>query len=94
MSASDDYVPRAARSEIFYFIARGSTIFLTFVAIPVAGFMLSRIITQQDDVKHSMQEQKIEISVLSAIVKDKLDTLLSRQNDQELRLRSLEQHRP
>lgn len=86
-------MPKAARNELFYFIARASQVFTVAVALPVAGFLLTRVINQQDEIQKSLQQQTIDLRVFSATMKDKLDTTLSRQNDQELRLRTLEQRR-
>lgn len=89
----EQLVPKAARNELFYFVARASGIFMTVVALPIAGVMLTRVIAQQDAVQVLLTQQNVDLHVLSATVKDKLDMILTHQNDQELRLRQLEQRK-
>lgn len=89
----DNLVPKAARGEFFYFLARASMLFATLVALPIAGWMLNRIIAQQDLLAHTVMDQTIALKVMSATVKDKLDANVSSLADHELRIRALEKAR-
>lgn len=82
----DQAVPKLARNELFYFIARVCMM----ASIPIMGFFGSRIITQADALQLTVQQQSVDIKVLSAIVNQKLDTIVSQSSDHEIRLRQLE----
>lgn len=84
------HVPKIARNELFYFIARLCMILASVIGAPAAGFMLTRIINQADVLQATVLEQTITIKVLSATVKDKLDSSVAQLSDHELRIRSLE----
>lgn len=86
MNDPDNLVPKAARNELFYFIARVCMM----ASLPLLGFYGNRIITQADALQASVVSQNVDIRVLSATVKDKLDANVSQLSDHELRLRSLE----
>lgn len=86
----EDLVPKIARNELFFFIARASMLFATVIGLPAAGFMLSRIINEADALTLSVTQQNVEIRVLSATLKDRLDQDGKELTDHELRLRSLE----
>lgn len=90
----EDYVPKIARNELFYFVARASTLIATGIGLPVAAFLLSRVISQADALQSSVTQQNVEIRVLSATVRDRLDNDLKSIGDHELRLRSLERAKP
>lgn len=82
----DTAVPRIARNEMFYFIARVCMI----ASLPIGGFFGQRIISQADALQLTVTQQNIDIKVLSAIVNSKLDANVAQLTDHELRLRSLE----
>jgi hypothetical protein len=82
----DETVPKIARNELFYFIARVCMI----ASLPVAGFFGARIISQADALQTTVSQQNIDIKVLSATVNSKLDANLSQLTDHELRLRAIE----
>lgn len=86
----DDYVPKLARNELFYFIARASTLVATFIGLPLAGWMLSRAVSQADILNSQVTQQNIEIRVLSATIRDRFDNDLKQLSDHELRIRALE----
>lgn len=83
---AENAVPKIARNEMFYFIARVCMI----ISIPLAGFLGGRIITLTDNLQTSLIQQNVDIRVLAATVKDKLDANVTQLSDHELRLRSLE----
>lgn len=83
-------VPQIARNEMFYFIARICMICGTVIGVPMAGFLMTRIINQADALQMSVAQQNVDIRVLSATVKDRLDNNVRQLSDHELRLRSLE----
>lgn len=86
----EDYVPKIARNELFYFVARASTLIATLIGLPIAGFMLSRVITQADALNATVVQQNVDIKVLSSQVNDRLASDLRQLSDHELRLRALE----
>lgn len=86
----EDYVPKIARNELFYFVARASTLIATLIGLPVAGWMLSRVITQADALAATVTQQNVEIRVLTATVNSRLDSDTKSITDHELRLRQLE----
>lgn len=79
----DDYVPRLARNELFYFVARVCMI----VSMPLVGFFGSRIISQADALQTIVAQQNTDLKVLGF----KLDADIGKLSDHELRLRALEQ---
>lgn len=85
----DDAVPSLARNELFYFIARVCMI----LSIPLGSFFGARMIAQADALQAAQNEQNINIKVLSATVKDRLDANVTQLTDHELRLRTLEHSR-
>lgn len=85
MSKPDEFVPRIARNELFYFVARVCMI----VSLPLVGFFGSRIISQADALQAIVAQQNIDLKVLSF----KLDADIGKLSDHELRLRALEQRR-
>lgn len=86
----DNAVPKIARNEMFYFIARGCMIFATVVGMPMAGWMLSRVTGQIDKIEQSQFEQTITLRVLSATLNEKLEGGIKTLSDHELRIRGLE----
>ena len=86
MAEIDHAVPKIARNEMFYFIARVCMM----ASLPLGGWFGSRIITQADALQAAVIQQNIDIRVLSATVKDKLDAHVNQLTDHELRLRALE----
>lgn len=82
----DEFVPKLARNELFYFIARVCMI----MSLPLIGFFGTRTINQADALQLTVIQQNVELRVLSAQVKDRLDTDVKQLSDHELRLRSLE----
>lgn len=89
----DEYVPKIARNEIFYFVARMSTLVATFIGLPIAGWMLSRAVQTSDVLTAQVAQQNVQLSVLSATIKDRLDGDLRQLTDHELRIRQLERSR-
>lgn len=86
MSEIDKSVPKIARNEMFYFIARACMI----ATIPLISFFGARIITQADALQSTVQQQTIDIRVFSATVQEKLNVGIGQLTDHELRLRQLE----
>lgn len=90
----EDYVPKIARNELFYFVARASTLMATLIGLPIAGWMLSRAITQADLLSLQVSAQTIELRVLTATLKEQRDQDVRQLTDHELRIRALEHARP
>lgn len=86
----EDYVPKIARNELFYFVARASTLIASGIGLPIAGWMLTRVITQADALNASQIQQNIELKVLSSRIEDRLSSDLRQLSDHELRLRAVE----
>lgn len=86
----DKLVPKAVRNEIFYFIARFSMIVANLVGLPIAGWLLIRIVTQADNLQATVLEQTVTLRVLNSTVKDKLEANVQQLSDHELRIRALE----
>jgi hypothetical protein len=82
MHEIDKAVPKIARNEMFYFIAR----LCMMATIPLVAFFGTRIISQADALQTSVSEQNIAIKILSY----KLDGNVSQLSDHELRLRQIE----
>ena len=84
----ENAVPKLARNEIFTFVAR----ICMMVSIPLAVGFGSRLISQIDTLQAAQIEQNVSIKVMSATVRDRLDSNISQLSDHELRLRSLERN--
>lgn len=93
MASSHDYdnVPRAVRNETFYLIARLCMILGSTIGIPMAGYMLSSVISKANEIAATQQEQTITLRVLSATMAQRLDMIDKTMNDHELRLRKANQ---
>lgn len=82
----EELVPKVARNEFFYFVARASGLFTSLVVLPTCTFLLLRVIGQMDD----MQRTLIEIRINGAASSTTMSDIKGRITDQELRLRQLE----
>lgn len=87
---SDDKIPSVVKNEWFYLVARVSTLFVTFVGIPMLGFMLSRAVASADEIRSQLSEQNITLRLLSSEMKLRFDSSDKNTADHELRLRGLE----
>lgn len=85
-----DNVPRIVKNETFYFFARVCMIAASLVGLPVAGYLLTRVIGQADAITLQLSEQNVSVKVLSATVNDRLSNNFQTLSDHELRLRALE----
>ena len=85
----DKNVPKIARNEMFYFIARVCMM----ASLPLGGFFGARLISQADAMQAALAQQNIELRVLSATVNDRLSGNVAQLSDHELRLRQLERPR-
>lgn len=87
---TQDYVPKVVRNEMFYAFARVCMIVATMVGLPLAGWMMNRIMLQVDDTSKAVVQQNVAVQVLTATVNDKLNSNFTTLTDHELRLRALE----
>lgn len=85
-----DDVPRILHNERFYAIARISMIVASVVGLPIAGGLLTRIVSQADAITSQVQEQNVALKILSVTVSEKLNSNFTTLTDHELRLRALE----
>lgn len=83
---TESYVPKIVRNEFFYFIARLCMI----LSLPIGGYVATRAIAQADEIKSQLQVQSIQLQILSATVKQQLDSDTKTLSDHELRIRGLE----
>lgn len=90
MTPAEDKIPRVVRNEWFYLFARGCMIFVTLVAIPIGGTMLSRAVATADEIRSQLTEQNITLRLLSSEVKIRFDVDGKSITDHEIRLRTLE----
>lgn len=90
MQLSEEKIPRAVRNEWFYLIARGCMIILTFIVVPIGGWMLNRAAATADEISKQLVEQKIELRILTTEIKIRIDHDSKDLSDHELRLRALE----
>lgn len=93
MPNADDKVPAIVRNEWFYFIARFCMILGTTVGIPVLGVLGSRVITSADAISIAVNEQSIQLRLLTAEMRLRLENNEKNNTDHELRLRQLERER-
>lgn len=84
--SADDAVPKIARNEMFYFIAR----ICMMASLPLGGWFGTRIVNQADVLQTAVMQQNIDIRVLQTTIKDKLDAHVNQLSDHELRIRQLE----
>ncbi|MEB2616588.1 hypothetical protein [Bacillus cereus] len=79
-------MPKVARNEFFYFVARASGLFASLVVLPVCAFLLLRVIGEIDD----MQRTLIDIRINGAASASTMSDIKGKITDQENRLRQLE----
>jgi uncharacterized membrane protein len=82
----DKYVPKVARNELFYFIARMAII----VAVPLGGFFGMRLLALADALQVSVAQQNTDIRVLTTTVELQHHETITQLSDHELRLRAIE----
>ena len=87
---TEDNIPAVVKNEWFYLVARISTLAVTFIGIPMMGFMLSRAVASADEIRAQLTEQSISLRILSSEVKIRFDNDGKNLTDHEIRLRSLE----
>lgn len=87
---ADDKIPKAVKNEWFYLVARMSTLAVTFVGIPVLGFMLNRAVASADEIRTQLTEQNLTLRLLGSEMKLRFDNDGKNLTDHEIRLRSLE----
>ncbi len=85
-----DDIPRAVKNETFYLIARLCMIVATAIGLPVAGFMMSRVIAKADDIDKSVIQQNINVQLLKQTVETYVKNTDRILLDHETRLRGLE----
>ena len=90
MTNHDDGVPKFFRNELFYFIARASMLFGSLIGLPVAGYMLTRIINASDAIAAQVSEQAVAIKVLTTTTGFRIDNSDKILIDHEARIRLLE----
>jgi hypothetical protein len=85
-----DNIPRIVKNETFFLFARVCMIVASTVGLPIAGFMLSRVVAKADDIEALVRNQGIEIRVISETIKLKDENNSKSVTDHELRIRQLE----
>ena len=86
MTPNEQKIPAAVRNEFFYLFARLCMVFATVVGLPVATWMLNRVIATGDDIRVQLQAQNVSLQLLTSEVKYRSATT----EDHERRLRRLE----
>jgi hypothetical protein len=71
---------------MFAVIARLAMIFSSAVALPIAGWMLNRVITVVDRIGNETEQAHRDV----LLVKQRLDFLADEQRDHEIRIRIIE----
>jgi cell division protein FtsX len=79
-------VPAIIRNEFFYAFARLCMVGATLVGLPVAAWMLNRVVTTADDIRAQVQAQNVALTVLANEVRFRFATV----EDHEHRIRRLE----
>lgn len=85
-----DKIPAVVKNEWFYLVARMSTLFVTFVCIPLMFWMLNRAVASADEIRAVITEQNVTLRLLSSEMKLRFDSDGKNLTDHELRLRTLE----
>lgn len=86
MSPAENKVPSIIRNEVFYAFARLCMVIATLVGLPVAGFMLTRVVVTADEIRDQLQRQNLALMLLTNEVKFRFANV----EDHEQRLRKLE----
>lgn len=86
MTDLEKFVPKAARNEFFYFIARVAML----ITCTVGTFMLSRVITQNDVMASNLASLTVDVKLLDQSVKTSIANQGDQLRDHELRLRQNE----
>lgn len=82
--------PRIIRNEWFYFIARASMLAASAIGLPVAGYMLLRVINTGDAIAASVNSQAGKIDLLTQQMNMQFRFDASKLDDHESRLRAVE----
>lgn len=90
MANPDDLVPKAARTEIFYFVARVCMLGATLIGFPLAGMLGTRLIAKADEISAQVLAQNIDLRLLSSLVQIQAKHNEEKLTDHEIRLRSIE----
>jgi hypothetical protein len=93
MTKTEDLVPKIARNEMFYFIARVCMIVASTLGAPIALWLGSRLVTQADATQAAIIQQNLQLQLLTSTVKDKFESATLQLSDHELRLRTIEHNR-
>lgn len=86
MTSAENKVPSIIRNEVFYAFARVCMVAASLIGMPVAGFLLSRVVSTADDIREQVQKQNTALLLLSAEVKYRFGSV----EDHESRIRKLE----
>lgn len=86
----ENRIPHAVRNEWFYLIARGCMIFATVIGLPIAGWLMTRVIAKADEISDKLISQNVELKLLATEVRMSLSFDARNLSDHEGRLRSLE----
>jgi len=86
MPLSESKIPAVVKNEFFYLFARVCMIIAATVGMPIAGFMLSRVVAKADEISEQVAKQNMSLQLISSEMKFRFDSV----NDHEQRIRSLE----
>lgn len=86
MTPAENKIPTIIRNEFFYAFARLCMIAATVIGLPIAGFLLTRVVNTADEIRTQVQAQNVALILLTAEVKFRFANV----EDHEHRLRKLE----
>jgi hypothetical protein len=90
MAEQNGQTHKIVKGELVTYFARACMIAATLVGLPAAGFMMTRVINQNDTVAAAVAAQNVSIQLLSQSVRQTFDGHTSQLQDHELRLRQAE----
>jgi hypothetical protein len=83
-------IPKIVKNEWFYLIARLCMVALMSVGLPIATWMINRVITKADEISSAVTAQNVELKILSQSVEFRLRADADMIRDHEARLRFVE----
>lgn len=83
---TESKVPAIIRNEFFYAFARLCMIVVATIGVPIAGFILARVVATGDEIHAQLQAQNVSLLLLSSEVKFRFTAI----DDHEHRIRRIE----
>jgi len=90
MTPAEEKIPGIIRNEFFYAFARVCMVVSTLIGLPVATWMLQRVVSTADDIRAQLQTQSTALMLLNNEVKFHFANVDDHDHDHEIRLRRLE----